>query len=114
MKRAMLRPSIVFLPKHRESACRCGAPDLAEACPLCERLVCQDCAIFIDPESRRPARPSQLLAKGHRKGLLAHRLCLDPDEASLIPCVYAKDIGTLLRILKGPQALGRRAVSVPG
>lgn len=107
MKRAMLRPTIVFLPKQLDSACRCGAPDLDEACRLCERGICQDCAVFVDPESQLPARPSQLLAQGYRQGILAHRRCLDPEEASHIPCVYPKDIGILLRILKGPQSLGR-------
>jgi hypothetical protein len=109
MKRAMLRPTIVFLPKQLESACRCGAPDLAENCPFCERAICQDCAIFIDPDSQLPTRPSQLIAKGCREGMLAHRTCLDPEEASLIPCVYSKDISVLLRILKGPRPLGRPA-----
>ena len=110
MKRAMLRPTIVFLPKQLDSACRCGAPDLNESCPFCERAICQDCATFIDPENQLPTRPSTLLAKGVRKGVLAHRTCLDPEEASHIPCVYAKDIATLLRIIKGPQPLGRRTV----
>ena len=107
MKRAMLRPTIVFLPKQHDSACRCGAPDLNENCPFCERAICQDCASFIDPESRRPTRPSLLLAKGYRQGILAHRSCLDPEVAELIPCVYSKDIRALLRIVKGPQPLGR-------
>ena len=110
MKRTMLRPTIVFLPKQYDSACRCGAPDLNENCPYCERAICQDCAIFIDPESQLPTRPSFLMAKGYRQGVLAHRACLDPEEASLIPCVYSKDISILLRIIKGPQLIGRRTV----
>lgn len=107
MKRATSRPSIVFFPKPLESACRCGAPDLHETCSHCERPICQDCAVFVDPESRRPARPSLLLAKRQSEGILAHRSCLDPAVAESIPCVYSKDIAILLRILKGPRPLGR-------
>lgn len=110
MKRAMRWQTLVFLSKTPATACRCGAPDLDESCPHCDRGVCQDCAVFVDPETHLPARPSMLMAKGYQKGFLAHRICLDPEQAVLIPCVYAKDIAILLAILRGPRLLGRRTV----
>lgn len=111
MKRVMLRPTIVFLPRSPETACRCGAPGLDEPCPSCERGVCQECAVFVDPDSRQPMRPSALLAKGYQPGILAHRGCLEADAASLVSCFTSKDVAYLLRILKKrPNSLGRRIV----
>jgi len=50
------------------------------------------------------------MARDYRSGVLAHRICLDPLAAALIPCVYPKDVAILLRIIRGPQALGRRTL----
>jgi hypothetical protein len=56
-------------------------------------------------------RPSMLMAKGYRPGVLAHRTCLEPESTAHLSCFTSKDVAYLLRIIKkGPRPLGRSIV----
>lgn len=101
------RPSIVFLPREDLAVCRCGMASLDEACLLCEQLVCQECAVFVDPTNRQPTRPSYLLSRGISRDFMAHRRCVSLHDAKSMPCVYATDIPLMVRILKGGKSLGK-------
>lgn len=100
-------PTILFFQQAHASACRCGMPSVEEPCLICEQLICQDCAIFIDPLTRHPVRPSQLMARHVHRDFLAHRGCLNTSDTRLFPCVYTQDVPLMVRILKGNRKYGR-------
>lgn|GEM_PF-3317342 len=99
--------SVVFLPQKQEAVCRCGAPSLDEACAVCEQYVCTDCAVFVDPQTKQPTRPSTLMAQGVTHDFLAHRICLLDKEVRLFPVVYGKDVAFMVRMVKGHSPLGK-------
>ncbi|MBO9541989.1 hypothetical protein J7643_15485 [bacterium] len=101
------RTAIVFFPHELQHPCRCGMRSRLETCPLCRDGVCQDCAVFVDPETRHPARPSHLIAQGVRTDFLAHRSCLSAKDMRLASCVYASDVPLMVQILKGGKPMGR-------
>lgn len=106
-KAITLHPSVFFLQQDEQAICRCGSPSLDEACSVCEQLVCPDCAVFVDPASKLPTRPSLLMSKGAKSDFLAHRICLLGKDTRLFPCVYTKDVPLMVRIIKGGDTLGR-------
>lgn len=101
------RTAIVFFPHELQHPCRCGMRSRLETCPVCRDGVCQDCAVFVDPQTREPARPSHLIANGLRTNFLAHRSCLSAKDMRLASCVYASDMPLMVQIVKGSRPLGR-------
>ncbi|HEY9900413.1 MAG TPA: hypothetical protein V6D00_14655 [Pantanalinema sp.] len=101
------RTAIVFFPHELQHPCRCGMRSRLETCPLCRDGVCQDCAVFVDPETHQPARPSHLIAGGVRADFLAHRSCVSSKDMRLSSCVYATDVPLMVQILKGGKPMGR-------
>lgn len=98
---------VILMLHATATACRCGTPSVQEPCLICEQLVCGDCAVFIDPLTRHPVRPSQLMARNVRRDFLAHRQCLKETDTRLHCCVYARDVALMVRILKGGKPWSR-------
>lgn len=100
--------SFVFLHNHGLVPCRCGMASLNESCQVCEQYVCQECAIFVDPATKQPTRPSHLIARRVRADFLAHRGCTSHLDQRTVPCVYNKDVPLMIQILKGSHhGIGR-------
>ena len=97
--------TFVFFKSHKANMCRCGMESLDEACHVCEQYVCQDCATFIDPDTKQPTRPSRLLARRVHKNFLAHQGCTASERA--MPCIHNQDIPLMIQILKGQPGIGR-------
>lgn len=73
---------------------------LSELCPVCMGVVCADCAVFVDPETRMPTLPSKLLSQGITSGFLAHRLCVPVKGHWLVSCVPRDDVPLMVDIVK--------------
>lgn len=110
----MLQPGTPAFPRHLVTRwlCRCGSNSLDEFCPICHQAVCRDCATFVDPRTHRAARPSTLLSERLGQDIMAHRYCLEEDDAFNATWIYQNDVELLLSILKS-HGVGSERPSAP-